>query len=363
MWLFDLIDENLYRQMVAEGYVRENPHPSLPLTILGYTEKAQFERKWNDATINCRGLIVDHNREIVARPWKKFFNAGEGNILFDMNDRVEVTDKMDGSLGILYPLVDEPKDGMGYAISTRGSFTSDQAIHATRIWQDKYALKMCVFSKYALMRFTFLFEIIYPENRIVLNYGELDDLVLLGAVHTDLGYYIGPNDAATWLQWDGPVAPVFSYKTMQEVVNAPDRHNAEGFVLRSGTKMIKVKQTDYVELHKLVTNLSERTVWSALRDGKTVEELAVLFPDEFHEFIRTTGLNLLHAHLNMEYSLQKEFNRIRDSLPDMWTRKDFAMAAKGHPDIKYLFMILDDNYDSLREKIWEELKPKAVDKT
>jgi hypothetical protein len=45
--------------------------------VISYTQHCQFDRKWNDATIACRGLILDTNGCVVARPFGKFFNFGE----------------------------------------------------------------------------------------------------------------------------------------------------------------------------------------------------------------------------------------------------------------------------------------------
>src|SRR5690349_5104447 len=87
---------------VADGRVRYQKHPTKDLFIFNYTEETQFSKRWDNITLNCRGLILDDDYNIVARPWKKFFNFGERDLEIDFNAPVEVTDKMDGSLGILY---------------------------------------------------------------------------------------------------------------------------------------------------------------------------------------------------------------------------------------------------------------------
>ncbi|MDW6066158.1 RNA ligase [Streptomyces sp. FXJ1.4098] len=131
----DLLDPALLARSLDAGYVREQTHPTLPLRIFNYAEKAVFEREWNEVTRQCRGLVIDRQGRILARPYAKFFNYSEHpEGTFDLDDRVVVTDKLDGSLGILYPL-----PGGGHAITTRGSFASDQALHATKIWQERYA--------------------------------------------------------------------------------------------------------------------------------------------------------------------------------------------------------------------------------
>ena len=82
---------------------------------------------------------------------------------------------MDGSLSILFHYNDLP------IFCTRGSFCSDQALKAEEIYKLKYkdveVKKEC----------TYCFEVIYPENRIVVDYNTLEDLFLISITHTKSG--------------------------------------------------------------------------------------------------------------------------------------------------------------------------------
>ena len=114
--------------LVDEGYITRRKHPSEDLFILNYTPKTQYEGFWNDVTLSCRGLIVDSAGTIRARCFRKFFNYEE--VFHEVSTRTsssmhfKVYDKVDGSLGILYWVGDEP------FIATRGSFESEQAKRA-----------------------------------------------------------------------------------------------------------------------------------------------------------------------------------------------------------------------------------------
>lgn len=335
--------ENLKANINA-GLVRVQTHPTLPFSIYNYTEEVQYKKKWNDVTLNCRGLILDADYNIVARPWKKFFNLGEGFIQFDMTDPVEVTDKMDGSLGILYAT---PR---GHAIATRGSFASDQSVHATKIWKERYS------DISVPMDLTFLFEIIYPDNRIVLNYGSMDDLVLLGAVNNEYGYYYGPGEAAALLGWNGHVTQTFEYKTTQEAFSAADRKNAEGFVIRCGNKQVKLKQTDYIELHRIVTNLNERTIWARLSAGETVESIIDAVPDEFHAFVQEVADELIRKLELIKRLASKYYWIIMNELGADFSRREFAALATKSSLSKYLFLLLDGK--SIDTLVWQQIKPK-----
>jgi RNA ligase len=257
----DLLDPAGMDAAIAEGFVRaQYDGPARELAILNYTEQAVYTRTWTPVTRQCRGLIVHQpTGMVVARPWPKFFNYGErASDTLDLTAPVEVTDKADGSLGILYVAVDGHP-----AIATRGSFTSEQAQHATALYRDRYEGKWGPHGGV-----TYLFEIVYPANRIVLDYGDMDDLILLGAVDIATGETFGP-DLGRDSGWPGPVARTFDYATLADAIAAEPRPNAEGLVVRylagehAGT-MLKLKQDDYVALHRIITGLTARRIWERL---------------------------------------------------------------------------------------------------
>src|SRR5882724_2517647 len=132
--LADVLDPVELATAVENGHVRLQRHPSRPFVIYNYTEACQFAGAWTPVTLACRGLIVSADGRVAARPYEKFFNHSEGQAPTQALDAaVSVTDKCDGSLGIVF------HDGDGYAVATRGSFASDQAIHATAVLRAKYA--------------------------------------------------------------------------------------------------------------------------------------------------------------------------------------------------------------------------------
>lgn len=344
---------------VAEGHVTMRHHPSLPLCIYNYSPEVQHTNYWNDITLMCRGLILDHAGNIVARPWKKFFNLGQVDLPIQFDTPVEVMDKVDGSLGILYPTPD------GFAVATRGSFDSGQARHATQLWKDEYAMYHDFHIGTGFMDdYTFLFEIIYPSNRIVLNYGDMDDLMLLGAVQKSTGYYIGPREAQAILGWIGPVVEVMPYNSISEALRYTDRPNAEGFVIRSHNFMVKLKQPDYLELHKLVTNASPKTVWEQLKAGKSKSEIVSAFPDEFHDYIGGMIDPLIYEFNTRLTEIQSAFSVATSNVAKSKTnavdasvsRRDYAFEFKKWKDAKYFFLMLDNR--PIRDVLWAELKPK-----
>src|SRR5690625_4157920 len=263
------------------------------LVIYNYSKKAGYERAWNPAVRNCRGLIVDHvTDEVKARPWPKFFNYEEpGEVTIMGWEKVAVQDKLDGSLGIIYTA----PDGLP-AVATRGSFTSDQALWAT----DFLRSKAPEWRPNPLM--TYLVEIVYPDNRIVVDYGDREDLVLLDAYHTNhLEQSPDPlGKAKAYHYWPFGQADLLGFMTFNEfMANLPNFHreNAEGVVVstRDGRRL-KFKQDDYVEKHRMVTNLNPITVWRHMQDNDyRYERLLQDLPEEFQGYVQQQGDALIQT--------------------------------------------------------------------
>lgn len=340
---------------LQRGDVTGRRHPTLPYTIYNYSPDVQWSSRWDAITLNCRGLILDDDFNVVARPWKKFFNLGQVNLPMQFDDPVEVMDKADGSLGILYPeLYGE------YALATRGSFASDQAFHATKVWQDNYA----EYYNEVLPRlsdYTFLFEIVYPENRIVLNYDGMYDLIMLGAVQNSTGYYVGPREASAILGWIGPVVEVYNFNTLSDALSNMGRPNKEGYVIRSHNFLVKVKEPDYLELHRLVTNITPKTIWEQLKSGKSVDEVCSVLPDEFHGSAKSIAEPLVDAYLRRLDEIFAGYSRATDNVrarqrSDIVPRKHYALEFAGWRDAKYFFLMLDGK--AVASVLWDELRPR-----
>jgi RNA ligase len=246
------------------------------------------------------------------------------------------------SLGVSYPTPG------GWAIATRGSFDSEQARHATEVWRRRYASR---FTPPAGL--TVLFEIIYPGNRIVLDYGALDDLMLLGAVDTASGRSYGPSAVPGW---PGPVVETFAYATLAEALAAPPRDNREGLVVHftGPDTRLKIKYTEYVRLHRIVTGLNARVVWEAVVSG-TLDELLEPLPDEFHAWATNIAAGLRAEVDVLAAGVESVYAEVVAGLPAGWTRKDFALAVARHPTRGCLFLRLDGkDYSSY---LWQRVRP------
>jgi RNA ligase len=307
------------------------------LTIFSYNQQCVFSASWNFFERVSRGLIINNKTgEIVARPFDKFFNwleHGEktsGHITC-------ITEKWDGSLGILYR-----KDGK-YKIATRGSFNSDQAIWATNYLNNNYNLNGLGYE------ITLLFEIIYPENRIVIDYLELKDLILLAARNRFTGEYYPffPTVYELGYVYNFKLPNIYNFNDVDEIMAAKQKldGNQEGWVVEfSSGQRFKFKGDKYLELHKLISNLSFKHTLEAYAN-RTVDYIRSQIPDEF-----LGDFNNWCKQINEK--LEEVHNRVEElfSLAPKDSRKEFAIWVNKNAQeySSYLFKRLDNcDYDDI----------------
>ncbi|MEU8761434.1 T4 RnlA family RNA ligase [Streptomyces sp. NPDC048659] len=377
---------------VEAGHVTRKSHPELPLSIYTYTRVCQYEGVWNDVTVRCRGLVADDvTGRIVALPLPKFFNVSEhesgrpyASALPD--EPFEVYEKVDGSLGLVFHY-----EGR-WRVASKASFTSTQATWAQRRLDaaDTSALVPGV---------TYLAEILYPQNRIVVDYGERRDLVLLAAFGPD-GTEVPLAEAAGAWAGVGSVVTVHPPMPLDELVKLTETStlpgggaatgiDAEGFVLRfaSGVRA-KAKIAEYVRLHKLLTGVTERDIWrghgiqrfagtpdkvlaqglglspadladARAKGGRPLDALLEQVPDEFDTWVRELIGRLEDAFAARERAIDAAYDALAPLAGD---RGAFARAANELPDRSLrsvLFTRLDGRSTELHT--WRSLRPETAD--
>jgi len=352
--LSDLFDPELLAAHVEAGNIGTQRHPTEPLRIYNYTQRCQFTGAWDAVTQACRGLIVDDDDRIVARPFPKFHNLHEHGAeaaagAVNLVPPLRVFDKLDGSLGIAYR---RPSDGE-LAWATRGSFTSAQAEWATRWWSENH--DGCT----VLDGFTYLAEIIYPLNRIVVDYGDREGLTLLAVLANGTGTQVYPlltTDAADWV-WPGPVVDVFDSVEDVAELDRNARPDSEGYVVLSGDGLtrVKLKADEYMRLHKIITGASSVTVWERLRNGDPLDVLYEQVPDEFAGWARQQVADITAAFDRVWNQAHAEHDAIAHLLPD---RKLYAAQAVQSEHRAILFKLADGK--PCDDLVWRQVKPERT---
>ncbi len=335
----------LLQQHLADRLITARKHPSADLWIYNYSPVVQYEKRWDAVTMQCRGLILDVQYNTVARPFPKFFNIEEMPADAIPNELFEVYEKLDGSLGILYWLDNVP------FIATRGSFMSEQAGRGTQMLHNRYAQAFADLHRDR----TYLFEIIYPQNKIVVNYGDREDLVLLAVIDNQTGQNY-PLDDYTTLGF--PVVKRFTgllaLDKLKTDADNPANDNSEGYVVRFvGGLRVKVKFAEYVRLHRIVTGVSNIAICEYLSQGRDFAEVLDRVPDELYDRVRQVQGHLLTRYAAIETECQTAFAAF--DFAAEYTRKNVALYFQTQRYPAILFKMLDGgDYSAI---IWKHIRP------
>jgi RNA ligase len=335
------ITKDTLDKYVEEGWLISQVHPTLPLTIYNYSQSTQYEGKWDEVTLSCRGLVFDDAGNQVSHPFKKFFNIEENK--HTPTEHFEIYEKVDGSLITVFNYNSE------WVVSSRGSFTSDQAIAAQKLF-NRFKVDMLDPNS------TYLFELIAPWNRIVVNYGDVEELILLGIKSKD--YECNHAELVAVSKYLGcKVTQLFHFEDYTEIQKLNWANN-EGFIVKfSNGDRCKIKFADYVKLHQVLTNCSSYDVWENLKTfGKLPEEMLKDVPDEFYNWVH-----------GMEGKLRKEFKYVENlhmaHLSSIFRygldRKEFALRVQGLEGVNHglIFAMYNNKAEKVTELIWKMIKP------
>jgi hypothetical protein len=338
----------------AESQFCVEKHPDADLYIYGYDSRKQNKIIWDNFNINMRGLIVDAKGNVQAMSFKKFFAfrnyisqkviaLSEGNTLRLPQENYTITEKVDGTLGLLYWINDIPY------IATQRSFKAVNAQRASQILHHKYSH---LFDKLDKNK-SYIFEVLFPESRVLINYGNREDLILIGVIDKTTGKEESP------LHFDIGFPTVKDYtQELRHIANFDELKrlnipNVEGFVityLESGLK-IKLKFPWYEEVHDTMNEIIHYSI--------KVQQARSLF-----NRLMNIDRNLLSNLIIWEYlQHRKSEGEILRKIPYYYHFYDFESwlnAQIRHLTEKY--NTLKQNNSTLTEKeIWEQIKPQNIE--
>ena len=254
--------------------------------LLKYSETI-YNIGWNKLSNVCRGKVINlSNYKVAVYPFDKFFNLNEmpeisEDVVFDYINKaktITVTEKMDGSCIAVTRINTE-----NYIINTNGGFTNIQTKLAEELLRKKYP----GFYKHMPLNVTYIFELIHPEDKHIVDYGEEKQLCLLGArnILTEnlFDYELLKKHADAF---NLTLVKQFEFTTLNEFIKIVkgEYENKEGFVFRligeDFDVMFKLKYTEFVNLHRLKEHISIKNVYKNLNsvenyinsiDGKLLE--------------------------------------------------------------------------------------------
>lgn len=281
MKLSEYIDTRKLEHHLFTGLVVARRHSTLPLTVYSYGRRAVFDNHWDDVTRKTRGLIVDDDGNIIARPYEKFFSYEFPGVSETYARSVEnidkaygppvITEKINGCLGVYW------KYGEEWGISTKGSFNSEHAKWATKWMQDHV-------QKYGTLQFpegyTPVFEIICQDVQPHVIKYRYDECVLLSLINIETGEELSHTETVIQGLVNELRVPVEFTKTLTEALG-DDSDYFEGYVAtwhRPGLApfKLKVKFPTFLENRKVFYEEQKQAKEQVVKDDMTEKAKAIV---------------------------------------------------------------------------------------
>jgi RNA ligase len=371
------INIDAFNALYERKYLRKQTYGDL--IIWNYTEKCTFERYWNEHTIAARGLITLADGTVHARSFSKFFNLGEkpGPDLPELPDESPIiTRKEDGFLGISYfdPILKAVR------IASRGSFDSPYAQWATEwLWNNNSCARPGEVDEQVL--YSYVFEILYPHQRIVVDNSKRYGLVLLAAFNTQTGEEMSRYQLLVRgrvYRW--PV--VSAYNTNILFLQTPIQWAQASAALKTGTEFegyvlhypstnlrVKIKGEDYCRIAKAVSSLSKRRIWELMQmNDAYFDMLLEVLPKEFQEQATQWRAELVASYDEFITLIDEAMKMLEKFVAEghpavlSLSRKDtVALLQEHYPGVWQLVLNkLDNKSNAIRDTIFKRIKPKHV---
>lgn len=283
--------------------------------LFDYNSYGIYDHGWSDVAMLSRGLVLDLKRKkVVAMPFCKFFNYAEATTELP-NTEFSAYKKYDGSLGLCY--WDEYSGN--WRVNTRGSFESDQAVWATQ-WLKNNSHVV----DHLIKGNTYLFEIIYPSNKIVVTYN-FSGLVLLGAYHGDGREYVRYQLEDLCVKTGLRLTEEEKFDSVEDMLDKAKTlsPNEEGWVLHypCGYR-VKIKGDEYCRIHRLISNCTPLSVWSSFIAMDDFDTLKKDLPEEFRVDID----NMVSIFSDL---FEKKWKRVKEWLDytKNWENKRIGLAS------------------------------------
>lgn len=313
-------DVNKKKNLFIECIKYVSVMQSSNLVVLKYRPEVTFYDLWNEFYMEVRGVVIDlYEMKLVSAPYRKFFNLNEKPItdidrvlkLMSKANKVIIKNKEDGSMISCSKYKDD------LVVSTPGSLDSDQAIWSKKFLNEHYPDLVTKMPS----DLTFIFEAIYPDNRIVVDYKGKENLILTNIRNNLTGRLLSEELVEQYAkEYNFQIPEKETTGLLELMERAKDRElypasEKEGwvFVIKSEDEelLFKLKCDDYCELHKIMAFASSpKIIFNAIKEGN-IDDMLSKIPKEFKD-IPLKVANIVYNHI---YKVETEVKNILDKIP------------------------------------------------
>lgn len=259
-----------YKDLVENGLLKIKEYESGEFEgykVLKYTRKAFYKGLWTSDLLECRGLVVDHEDDIVIYPFTKVFNYGEQGLekkktSIDRDRGVISVEKINGFMLAMSKLPDGT-----FLYSSTGTLDSDFVKMGREVVEGQ-----CHDMDDLPYGMTFIFEICHETDPHIVE--EKEGAYLIGARVNKLGSVLFTEKALDDIASDiGAHRPSWKeYKRFSDAKKDADKSEREGVMIRSPYglgHLCKIKSKHYLSKKFIMRGKAEK-IW----DGKVDEDYA-----------------------------------------------------------------------------------------
>jgi hypothetical protein len=333
-------DRVVFLEALANIGVEARDYPELKMLLLDYNQIECI--KDHPVVIECRGIIMGYDGQVIRKGFNRFFNLGECGVdRFDFENSVTF-EKADGSLCFIYWCEPTGRWEMG----SRGTAFAEGPANFYPTFRDFFLNCMsrteeefqrdC--NEFLEKDTTYLNEGCGPDNRIVTPYIK-NELVYLGAIHNVTGIELPYNGDSFCDMMPWNVRPIrqYSFNTQEDCIIALGELTGlqEGYVVynkKTGGR-VKIKNAVYLAAHRLRGNgLTINSVCELVVMGEVAEYVST-FPEDAPKF-EPAEKKLAEILFNINYAYG-QYAGIED-------QKEFALLVKDLPFSGIMFKARKD---------------------
>ena len=305
----------------------------------------EFWNKYDGFYLECRSVVIDiKENKLVVTPFKKFRNLNEceetsfENISKRIKDAkcVEFSDKLDGSMQAARYYNDN--------IVMCGS----TSLNPETSWRLKDGRDM-LFSKNEYINlitdnpdFTFIFEYISMKDAHVVVYSkEQEGLYLIGIRNSVTGEEYSYKIVDEFAKKYNILSTTVFNKTLDEVIKELDdkkSNEAEGFVINIDGYKVKVKYNDYVNMHRILSEISSVNLIIKNIADNTFDDMISKTPIAYKDRIMKIAKIVFQYIRNTETNIRNYYdkapkNNIKEFM--LWVESNVPNQLKGYVREKY----------------------------
>lgn len=208
----------------------------------------------------CRALILSvpspiteinvvGQTAIVSRSFDRFFNLGQQNTTLDFSKKITIFEKLDGSMINVYHYNNK------WYVSTRSCWDGSNEVNGF-VFKDLFLKCLKIpFDEFTAKldpKYTWIFELIPPVNRIVVNYPDFS-LIFIGCREIQTGIEKDIHQ----IDIDISIPNIYNFNSVEDILNFIKQlkdHHFEGFVaVDENFNRVKIKSPKYLIAHRVAT--------------------------------------------------------------------------------------------------------------